>query len=77
VKAKSANKKYKMIMEKKKSVTIAALCFGCSSQFGKYLAYCRSLKFETEPNIAYLRGMFYDLFHSQGFTNNNLSLDSD
>merc|ERR1712129_208973 len=77
LKAKSANKKYKMIMEKKQSVTIPALCQGCPSQFGEYLAYCRSLKFEAKPNIAYLRGMFRDLFRSQGFTNNNSSLDWD
>merc|ERR1711982_158437 len=77
LKAKSANKKYKMIMEKKQSVTIPALCQGCPSQFGEYLAYCRCLKFEAKPNIAYLRGMFRDLFRSQGFTNNNSSLDWD
>merc|ERR1711862_940010 len=63
--------------EKKQSVTIPALCQGCPSQFGEYLAYCRSLKFEAKPNIAYLRGMFRDLFRSQGFTNNNSSLDWD
>merc|ERR1712113_60463 len=77
LKAKSAAKKYKLIMEKKQSITIPALCQGCPSQFAEYLAYCRSLKFEAKPNIAYLRGMFRDLFRSQGFTNNNSSLDWD
>ena len=64
-------------MEKKQSITIPALCQGCPSQFAEYLAYCRSLKFEAKPNIAYLRGMFRDLFRSQGYTNNNSSLDWD
>ena len=77
LKAKSATKKYKLIMEKKQSITIPALCQGCPSQFAEYLAYCRSLKFEAKPNIAYLRGMFRDLFRSQGYTNNNSSLDWD
>merc|ERR1712070_1211727 len=70
-------KKYKLIQEKKQSVTIPALCQGCPSQFAEYLAYCRSLKFEAKPNIAYLRGMFRDLFRSQGYTNNHSSLDWD
>ena len=39
-------------------------------RFAEYLAYCRSLKFEAKPNISYLRGMFRDLFRSQGYTNN-------
>jgi len=77
LKAKSATKKYKLIMEKKQSVSIPALCQGCPSQFAEYLAYCRSLKFEAKPNIAYLRGMFRDLFRSQGYTNTNTSLDWD
>jgi len=77
LKAKSATTKYKLIMEKKQSITIPALCQGCPSQFAEYLAYCRSLKFEAKPNIAYLRGMFRDLFTSQGYTNNNSSLDWD
>lgn len=77
LKAKSATKKYKLIMEKKQSITIPALCQGCPSQFAEYLAYCRSLKFEAKPNIAYLRGMFRDLFRAQGYTNNHSSLDWD
>jgi len=77
LKAKSATKKYKLIMEKKQQITIPALCQGCPSQFAEYLAYCRSLKFEAKPNIAYLRGMFRDLFRVQGYTNNNASLDWD
>ena len=64
-------------MEKKQNVTITALCSGCPSQFAEYLAYCRSLKFEAKPNIAYLRGMFRDLFRSQGYTNTNSALDFD
>jgi len=77
LKAKSASKKYKLIMEKKQNVTITALCSGCPSQFAEYLAYCRSLKFEAKPNIAYLRGMFRDLFRSQGYTSTNSALDWD
>ena len=65
------------MMEKKQSIAIPALCQGCPSRFAEYLEYCRSLKFEAKPIIAYLRGMFRDLFRSQGYTNNNSSLDWD
>lgn len=67
LKAKTANKKYKLIQDKKQSVTIPELCQGCPSQFAEYLAYCRSLKFEAKPNIAYLRGMFRDLYRTHQF----------
>ncbi len=77
LKAKSATKKYKLIMEKKQSITIPALCQGCPSQFAEYLAYCRSLKFEAKPNIAYLRGMFRDLFRTQGYTNSGSTMEWD
>lgn len=77
LKAKSATKKYKRIMEKNQSITIPTLCQGYPSQFAEYLAYYRSLKFEAKPNITYLRGMFRDLFRSQGYTNSNSSLDWD
>ena len=36
LKAKSASKKYKLIMEKKQNVTITALCSGCPSQVNIY-----------------------------------------
>jgi serine/threonine protein kinase len=62
LKAKSATQKYKLILEKKQSIIIPALCQVCPSQFAEYLAYCHSLKFEAKPNITYLRGMFHDLF---------------
>ena len=77
LKAKSASKKYKLIMEKKQSSSIPSLCQGCPNQFADYLAYCRHLKFDAKPNIAFLRGIFRDLFRSQGYTNNNANSDWD
>merc|ERR1711871_872011 len=40
---------------------------GCPSQFAEFLAYARSLKFDAKPDIPYLRKLFRDLFHAQGF----------
>lgn len=66
LKAKNAQKKYRLILEKKQQVSIAQLCAGCPSQFGEFLAYTRALKFDTKPDIPFLRKMFRDLYHSQG-----------
>lgn len=80
LKAQSSTEKYKLILEKKQSITIPDLCQGCPTQFVEYLWYCRSLKFGAKPNIPYLIDMFRDLFKSQGYTrrtNNHSSLDWD
>lgn len=66
LKAKNAQKKYRLILEKKQQVSIAQLCQGCPSQFAEFLAYTRSLKFDTKPDIPYLRKLFRDLYHQQG-----------
>lgn len=82
LKAKNAQKKYRLIMEKKQQVSIAQLCQGCPSQFAEFLAYTRSLKFDAKPDIPYVRKLFRDLYHAQGFASvgklwdwDNLDLD--
>jgi predicted Ser/Thr protein kinase len=65
LKAKNAQKKYRLILEKKQQVSIAQLCQGCPSQFAEFLAYTRSLKFDAKPDIPYLRKLFRDLYHAQ------------
>ena len=37
LKAKNAQKKYRLILEKKQQVSIAQLCQGCPSQFAEFL----------------------------------------
>lgn len=69
LKAKNAQKKYRMILEKKQQISIAQLCQGCPSQFAEFLAYTRSLKFDAKPDLPYLRKLFRDLYHSQGLAN--------
>jgi len=69
LKAKNAQKKYRMILEKKQQVSIAQLCQGCPSQFAEFLAYTRSLKFDAKPDIPYLRKLFRDMYHAQGCAN--------
>lgn len=69
LKAKNAQKKYRLILEKKQQVSIAQLCQGCPSQFAEFLAYTRSLKFDAKPDFPYLRKLFRDLYHAQGCAN--------
>ena len=44
------------------STSIEELCAGCPRQLIDYLRYCRALKFDAKPNIAYLRSLFRDLY---------------
>ncbi len=74
LKAKNAQKKYRLILEKKQQVSIAQLCQGCPSQFAEFLAYTRSLKFDAKPDIPYLRKLFRDLYHAQNCGANVRSL---
>ncbi|CAE7612882.1 CKL1, partial [Symbiodinium microadriaticum] len=77
LKAKNAQKKYRLILEKKQQVSIAQLCAGCPSQFAEFLAYTRALKFDTKPDIPFLRKMFRDLYHAQGCANSGKLWDWD
>lgn len=40
----------------------------CAGEFGTYLNFCRSLKFDDKPDYAYLRQLFRSLFHKLGYT---------
>lgn len=64
-------------MEKKQQVSIAQLCAGCPSQFGEFLAYTRSLKFDSKPDIPFLRKLFRDLYHAQGCSSSGKLWDWD
>lgn len=65
--AKGRNEKYNLIAEKKVFTSIEELCEGLPEEFGKYLNYCRSLKFEEMPDYTYLRKQFRDLFNRLGY----------
>ena len=41
-------------------------------EFSNYLGYCRSLRFDDRPDYQYLRQLFRNLFHRQGFTHDYL-----
>lgn len=39
-----------------------------SGEFATYLTFCRSLRFDDKPDYAYLRTLFRNLFHREGYT---------
>lgn len=64
--ARTKKEKYEKIKEKKLFTQVDALTKGMPAEFEQYLSYCRSMKFEEKPDIAYLRKLFKDLFDTMG-----------
>ncbi len=50
------------------SDTIFSYFFLFEGEFANYLNFCRSLRFDDRPDYQYLRQLFRNLFHRQGFT---------
>ena len=65
--ARTKKEKYEKIRDKKLSTQIEQLTKNLPEEIGLYLGYCRSLKFEEKPDIAYLRKLFKDLFYRMGY----------
>lgn len=42
--------------------------YSLSAEFSTYLNFCRSLRFDDKPDYSYLRQLFRNLFHRQGFS---------
>ena len=68
LKAKDKNQKYSRITDKKIVTPIEELIADYPEEFGVYLNYCRSLKFEEKPDYKYLRGLFRSLFFAKGYS---------
>ena len=65
--AATKKQKYERISEKKIGTPIEVLCKGFPSEFATYLNFCRSLRFDDKPNYSYLRQLFRNLFHREGY----------
>ena len=46
---------------------VDVLCQGHPIEFSMYINYCRGLRFDEDPDYAFLRRMFKELFENQGF----------
>lgn len=71
---KVANKEYKYnkISERKVATPVEVLCRGFPVEFTTYMLYVRSLRFDQDPDYAYLRKLFRDLFLREGYEYDSL-----
>jgi serine/threonine protein kinase len=69
--AETEQKEYKLVMEKKVSVSINKLCAGVPWEIACYMNHVRALTFEEKPNYSYLRRIFWNLFRWHGFHYDN------
>jgi len=65
--ARTKKEKYEKIRDKKLSTSVETLVKQLPEEFGIYLNYCRTLKFDEKPDIGYLRKLFKDLFYRMGY----------
>lgn len=49
-------------------ITVFVCVCVLSAEFATYLNFCRSLRFDDKPDYSYLRQLFRNLFHRQGFS---------
>ena len=68
-KIKVDNKKesYLKVAQIKKYYTPEKLCRDLPKEMAEYMRYVKNLKFEEEPNYAYLRNLFVRMMEKQGF----------
>jgi casein kinase 1 gamma len=67
LKADNLKQRYQMIGDTKIQTPIDVLCKGYPTEVGTYLRYCRQLDFYQEPDYAYLRQLWWDIFKREGF----------
>lgn len=59
--------KYRRIFEIKSSISSSELCQGYPCELEIYFSYCKSLKFEDQPDYIHVKRLFKDLFIKLGF----------
>jgi serine/threonine protein kinase len=61
--------KYKRIKECKIATPVDILIRGFPHQLAEYVNYSKSLRFEEEPNITYLKGIFESIIETENMIN--------
>lgn len=75
-KHKEKKERYRMIMEKKESITDEELCEQLPREFLIYFKYVKSLDFDEHPRYQSLINMFRKLFNTKNYNNEKLELNS-
>lgn len=68
VKCEDIRKRYQIIGHIKEETSINELGLNYPWEFSVYLRYCRNLKFNQQPDYAYLRGLFRSCLTRMGWT---------
>ena len=63
----SKNEKYAAIKKKKIETPLTELCKNKPKEFQEFMLYCRSLKFEEEPNYKHCIGLFENCMSRNNF----------
>lgn len=67
LKAADETAKLDLILEKKQTMSTNELCNGLPTEFAAYFDHIHSSRSGDTPKYSYLRGIFSDLFESNGF----------
>lgn len=72
LKADTLKERYQKIGDTKRATPIEILCEGFPEEFATYLRYVRRLDFFETPDYEYLKKLFIDLFHREGFSHDGV-----
>ncbi len=59
---------WKIISNQISQLTMFSFLNTSLAEFSTYMNFCRSLRFDDKPDYSYLRQLFRNLFHRQGFS---------
>lgn len=63
----SSKERQRLILEQKQSAEDCGLFNDLPGEFKRYFEHIRSLQYDKKPDYAYLRRLFSNLFHRNGF----------
>ncbi|XP_074601723.1 casein kinase I gish isoform X2 [Brevipalpus obovatus] len=72
LKADTLKERYQKIGDTKRATPIEILCEGFPDEFATYLRYVRRLDFFETPDYEYVRKLFIDLFHREGYSDDGV-----
>jgi hypothetical protein len=70
--APSRQERYRLVLERKQTISVAELCRGLPAEFSTYMSYIRELGDQDQPDYKYLRNLFDRLFRRKGFEHDNV-----
>ena len=68
MRAQGKKEKYNKICNKKMNTSAELLCKGFDQEFIDYLKYCRTLKFDQQPDYIYLKSLFRTVMNRYNYT---------